>query len=111
MADTAKRLSGPALLTASAATVYPVPASTTTILPSVPASKHAAAAEPATAATFTMSIGTDAAGKRLWTALTIPGNQSFDWSGFIVLAAAEIIQAFSGTASALTLTTSGVEVT
>jgi hypothetical protein len=105
MADTAKRLSGPALLTASAATVYTVPASTTTILRSVHVSN-----ETATAATFTMSIGTDAVGKRLWTALTIPGNQSFDWSGFIVLAAAEIIQAFSGTASALTLTNSGVEV-
>lgn len=105
MADIAKRLSGPALLTASAATVYTVPASTTAILRSVHVTN-----ETATAATFTMSIGTDAAGKRLWTALTIPGNQAFDWSGFIVLAAAEIIQAFSGTASALTLTNSGVEV-
>jgi hypothetical protein len=57
-----------------------------------------------------MSIGTDAAGKRLFTALSVPGNQTLDWSGFIVLAAAEIIQAFSGTASALTLTVSGVEV-
>ncbi len=105
MADTAKRLSGPALLTGSAATVYTVPASTTTILRSVHVSN-----ETGSTATFTMSIGTDASGKRLWTALDIPTKSSFDWSGFIVLAAAEILQAFSGTASALTLTTSGVEV-
>jgi hypothetical protein len=104
MADTAKRLSGPALLTAAAATQYTVPASTTTTLRNIHVSN-----ETATAATFTMSIGTDAAGKRLFTALSIPGNQAFDWSGFIVMAAAEIIQAFSGTASALTLTVSGVE--
>jgi len=105
MADTAKRLSGPALLTAAAATQYTVPASTTAILRNIHVSN-----ETANAATFTMSIGTDAAGKRLFTAFSVPGNQTFDWSGFIVLAAAEIIQAFSGTASALTLTVSGVEV-
>lgn len=104
MADTAKRLSGPALLTASAATVYTVPAATATILRSVHVTN-----ETGSTATFTMSIGTDAAGKRLWTALDIETKTSFDWSGFIVLAAGEAIQAFSGTASALTLTTSGVE--
>jgi hypothetical protein len=104
VADTAKRVAGPTLLTATAATVYTVPASTTTTLRNIHVSN-----ETASAATFTMSIGTDAAGKRLFTALSIPGNQVFDWSGFIVLAAAELIQAFSGTASALTLTVSGVE--
>jgi len=106
MADTAKRLSGPTLLTAAAVTQYTVPASTTAILRDI----HVAN-ETGTAATFTMSIGTDAAGKRLFMGFSIPGNQSFDWSGFIVMVAAEIIQAYSGTASALTLTTSGVEVT
>jgi len=105
MADTAKRLSGPALLTASAATVYTVPGATTTILRSVHVSN-----ETGSTATFTMSIGTDASGKRLWTAMDIATKSSFDWSGFIVLAAGEVLQAFSGTTSALTLTTSGVEV-
>jgi hypothetical protein len=105
MADTAKRLSGPTLLTAAAVTQYTVPASTTAILRNVHVSN-----ETATAATFTMSIGADAAGKRLFTAFPVAGNDVVDWSGFIVLAAAEIIQAFSGTASALTLTVSGVEV-
>lgn len=104
MADTAKRLSGPALLTGSAATVYTVPASTTTILRSIHVSN-----ETGTAATLTLSIGTDAAGKRLFTAFSVAANDVLDWSGFIVMTAAEILQAFSGTASALTLTTSGVE--
>lgn len=105
MADTPVRLSGPALLTASPATVYTVPALTTTILRSVHVTN-----ETASTATFTMSVGTDASGKRLWTGLDIETKTSFDWSGFIVLAAGEVVQAFSGTASALTLTTSGVQV-
>jgi hypothetical protein len=86
MADTAKRLAGP------------------TVLRNIHVSN-----ETGSAATLTLSIGTDAAGKRLYTALSIPANSTLDWSGFIVLAAAEILQAFSGTASALTLTISGVE--
>lgn len=106
MADTQKRLSGPALLTASAATQYTVPAATSTVLRSVHVSN-----ETASTATFTLSIGTDASGKRLWTALDVPTKSSFDWSGFIVLNTADIVQAFSGTASALTLTMSGVEIT
>jgi hypothetical protein len=105
MPDVAKRLAGPALLTAAAATQYTVPAATTTILRNVHVSNETAAT-----ATFTLSIGTDAAGKRLWTAVDIPTKSSLDWSGFIVLNAADVIQAFSGTASALTLTISGVEV-
>jgi hypothetical protein len=104
MADTAKRVAGPTLLTATAATVYTVPASTTTTLRNIHVSN-----ETATAATLTMSIGTDGAGKRLFTGFTVAANDVVDWSGFIVLAAGELLQAFSGTASALTLTVSGVE--
>lgn len=106
MADTAKRLSGPAALTASAVTQYTVPALTTTILRSI----HVAN-ETATAATVTISIGTDGAGKRIFYQTSVPANGILDWSGFIVLATTEIIQALSGTASALTLAISGVETT
>lgn len=106
MADTAKRLAGPVALTTTAATtVYTVPASTTTILRSVHVNNESAAT-----ATFTMSIGADAAGKRLWSAVDVPTKTSFDWSGFIVMAAAEIIQSSASAATALTLTISGVEV-
>jgi len=102
--DTAKRLAGPTLLTGTAATVYTVPAATTATLRNIHVSN-----ETGSAATFTLSIGTDAAGKRLFTAISIGANSSLDWSGFIILTAAEILQAFSGTASALTLTISGIE--
>ena len=102
--DTAKRLSGPALLTGSAATVYTVPASTTTVLRNIHVCN-----ETGTAATLTMSIGTDGAGKRLFMGFSVAANDVLDWSGAIVMAAAEVIQAFSGTASALTLVVSGVE--
>jgi len=106
MADTAKRIVGPiALTTTAATTLYTVPASTTTILRSVHVNNESAAT-----ATFTLSIGADAAGKRLWSAHDIPTKSSFDWSGFIVMTAAEIIQASAGSATALTLTISGVEV-
>lgn len=105
MADTAKRLSGPTALTTLAVTQYTVPASTTTILRSVHVSNEATVS-----ATFTLSIGTDGAGKRLWRNQEVPAGASFDWSGFIVLAAAEVIQALASAATSLTLTISGVEV-
>lgn len=102
--DTAKRLAGPAALSATAATIYTVPGSTTAILRSI----HVANTT-GTVARFTLSIGTDAAGKRLWSNVAIPAYDALDWSGFQVMAATEIVQAFSDTASALTITISGVE--
>jgi len=107
MTDTAKRLVGPiALTTTAATTVYTVPASTTAVLRNIHVNNESGAT-----ATFTLSIGTDGAGKRLWSALDIPTKSSFDWNGFIVLVAAEVIQSSAGTATALTLTISGVEIT
>src|SRR4051794_8825061 len=106
MADTLKRLAGPTLLTASAATVYTVPALTTATVRNIHVCN-----ETGTAATFTLSLGTDGAGKRLYKAVSIPANESLEVGLSLVLAAAEILQAYSGTASALTLTMSGVEST
>lgn len=105
MADTAKRLSGPTALTTSAVTQYTVPASTTTIIRSIHVTN-----ESASTSHFTISIGTDGAGKRLFYQMDVPPKSSFDWSGFIVLAAAEVIQALTQTATSNTLTISGVEV-
>lgn len=106
MTDTAKRLAGPSLLTASAATYYTVPALTTAIVRSIQVAN-----ETGSIATVTLSIGTDGAGKRLFKEVSVPGNGVINEQTFLVLTAAEIIQAFSGTASALTLTISGVEIT
>jgi len=106
MTDTAKRLAGPSALTNSAATVYTVPSSTTTIVRSI-----IIANTTSSSATFFLSIGSDAAGTRLYSAGPIPANSTEEYTGFIVLTATEIIQSYSGTNSALTLTINGVEVT
>lgn len=104
MADTLKRLAGPTALTNAAATVYTVPASVTGTVRNI----HVAN-ESASTATFTMSVGTDGAGKRFFYQINVPPNNAFDWSGVLVLATGEVLQAYSGTASVLTLIISGVE--
>jgi hypothetical protein len=106
MTDTLTRIAGPTSLSNAAATVYTTPAATTTSITNV----HVANESGATA-TFTLSIGADAAGKRYFYQINIFANDVFDWTGLIVLAATEIIQAYSGTNAVLTLTMSGVQVT
>jgi hypothetical protein len=105
MADAATRLAGPVGLGTSAATIYTVPGATTAILRSLHVANTSAADR-----TFRLSIGTDGSGKRLFYDQPVPLGQSFDWSGFIVLAAAEIIQAY-GDVAGLDITLSGVLVT
>ncbi len=104
MASTAKRLHGPAQVSGAAATKYTVPALTKTIVRHV----HVYNPGPA-AATFTMSIGADAAGTRLYDAISIPLGTAFDWFPYAVVDAAEVIQAFAGTANQLVLTIWGDE--
>lgn len=106
MADTAKRLAGPTLLTASEATLYTVPASTTAIVRHIRLANNST--DPVTA---TVSIGADAAGTRLYSGFEVPAKGIHDWSGFLVLTAAETLRGYAGTASQLAVTVSGVEVT
>ena len=106
MGQTAKRLSGPSLVTNAAATQYTCPASTITTIKNIHVFNGSASA-----ATFTLSIGADAAGTRIFDALSIPANSPYDSFGPFVLSAAEIIQAFSGTNNVLTLTIDGIEST
>jgi len=104
MARIAKKLHGPALVTNSAATKYTVPAVTKTIV------RHIHIQNPSAAVvTFTMSIGTDAAGVRIFDAFSIGAGQVLDHFCYYVLEAAEIIQAFAGTTNILTLTINGDE--
>lgn len=105
MADLLKRLAGPVSLTGTAATVYTVPGATTATVRNIHVTN-----ETGTLATFTLSVGTDGAGKRYFYQVPVAvGDPGFDWDGVLVLAATQVIQAYSGTASALTLTISGVE--
>ena len=109
MADAAARLYGPTQLGSSAATIYTSAGSTTTIIRHILAcNTHATAG---TSATLTMSVGADAVGTRFLNGLTIPHKTTWEWRGFLVLAAAELIQAYSDTASAITLTVNGVKIT
>ncbi len=107
MADVEKRLAGPTQLGTVAATVYTVPAATTAII------RHVRVTNTTTAsAHFTMSIGADGAATRWFHQALVrrsDKNMPLNWSGSLVLAAGEIVQAYSDTATALTLVISGIE--
>lgn len=107
MADTAKRLYGPAQLGTSATTIYTSPASTrTTVLRIRVVNTGTAPAK------FYLSIGADAAGTRLYSGLLIPANGApVIEQAYEVLEAGETIQAYADTASTLTLTLEGVQAT
>jgi len=59
--------------------------------------------------TFTISIGTDAAGKRLYDAITIEAGEIKNIHVYIPLADADIVQAFASVNSAVVLTLAGDE--
>jgi hypothetical protein len=104
MPRVATRLAGPALVTNAAATKYTVPALTKTIV------RHIHVQNPSgSAVTFTLSIGADAAGTRLFDAYSIAAGTILDHYCYYVLAATEIIQALAGTTNILTLTIDGDE--
>jgi hypothetical protein len=104
MADTAKRLAGPLQLATAAATVYTVPALTTAIIQNIHAMNTTALDK-----NLTISVGVDAAGTRIFDTLLVPARGYLDQNIFLVMAAAEVLQAFSDVAG-ITLTVSGVEV-
>jgi hypothetical protein len=100
----AKRMHGPAQVSNAAATKYTVGSSRRGIL------RHVHIQNPsASAVTFTMSIGADAAGVRLFDAFNIGANTILDHFCYYVLEAAELIQAFAGTNNILVLTIDGDE--
>ncbi len=106
MARTPKRLAGPAQVSNAAATKYTVPSTTKTII------RHIHVQNPSGGAvTFTMSIGADAAGTRIFDAFSIAGGAILDLWVYFILEAAEIVQAFSGSNNILTLTLDGDEYT
>lgn len=106
MTDSASRVVGPILLTNSSVTLYTVPAATIAILLRI----HIANTS-GTAATVKLSIGADAAGTRLLGDKSVAANDTYDYSTFLPLTAAEEIRGQSGTTNVLTITISGVLVT
>jgi hypothetical protein len=104
MARTPVRLAGPAQVSNSAATKYTVPGSTIAVV------RHIQVYNPGTGTVnFTLSIGTDAAGTRLFDAYPILEDVPLVHYCYHVLAAAEIIQALGSVNNQLVLTISGDE--
>lgn len=105
MARIPTRMTGPGQITNAAVTKYTVPALTKSIMRHMHVSNPSGAAVP-----FTLSIGADAAGTRLFDAYTIAAGAVFDHFCYYVLAPAEIVQAFAGTTLVINLTIDGDEI-
>lgn len=93
-----RRLAGPAALTGVAATKYTAPAGIRGIIRHIHVSNTSSAP-----IVVTMSIGADAAGTRIFDSYTIAAGAVLDHYCLYVLVAAEIFQAFGGTAGVLTI--------
>jgi hypothetical protein len=111
MSRVAKRLYGPALIATGPTTVYTVPALTKTIL------RHLHLSNPSgSIVTFTLSIGADAAGTRLWSAYSIPAaaagvvDSVRDLFIYEIMDAAEILTLSAGTNNILVITINGEEI-
>lgn len=112
MARTPKRIVGPALIATGPTTVYTVPASTKTVL------RHLHISNPtASPVTYSLSIGADAAGTRLYQTYSIPAaaagvtDSVRDHWMYQVMDAAEILTLSAGTNNVLTATVSADEIT
>lgn len=107
MTDIATRVYGPAQPGATDTTLYTVAADFTLILRNIHVCNTTASD-----ATLSLAInGTAAtAANCLLSAIVIPAYGTYDWSGFLVINEAETLNALQGTASALTVTISGVVV-
>lgn len=105
MADTPMRI-GPVALGAAPATVYTTPAATDMQLRNIHVANEGGSLQ-----SFTLSVGADGSGTRLYKDVEIPANGAFDWSGYLPLAAGEILQAYADAPGVLTMTIGGVETT
>jgi hypothetical protein len=111
MARIPKRLYGPIAVATGPATVYTVPALTKTIV------RHLRISNPsASPVTFTLSVGADAAGTRLYGAYSIPAaaagvtNSVQDVFLYLIMDAAEIITLSAGTNNILIIVIDGDEI-
>jgi hypothetical protein len=104
MPGTPIRLFGPALLTAAAATKFTGPAGITTRVLHMHFNN-----EDTSARTVTVSVGADAVGTELFTTFSIAATSVYDYYPVLVIAAAEIIQAFADVTLKVNLTIEGEE--
>lgn len=99
---TTSRIYGPAAFPASPATIYTTPGSKKAVLTNI----HVANTT-GTAAVFTLSIGTDAVGKRIYSGFSVAAHDVYHQDLNMILSAAELLQGGQTTADALTTTISG----
>lgn len=102
MPDTAQR-SGPQILTTSAAVIYTAPSDA--VLRTIQVANNSAISR-----ALTISIGADGTNTRLVSGLSIPGNGTYTWTGFVPLSSAETIQAKADAGSSLVITAGIVEI-
>jgi hypothetical protein len=104
MADLPNRI-GPVLFDVVPANIHTVPLDRTFTARNI----HVANVG-AVEAKFTLSIGVDAAGTRIYHEVPIEGNGGvFDWSGYMPLEPGEVIEGFCDLPNAMTVTISGVD--
>lgn len=112
MSFTPKRLYGPAQIATGPTTIYTVPAATRTVIRQIHLSNPSAAA-----VLFTLSIGADAAGTRLYSSYSIPAagagivNSVQDIFWYEPMVAAEILTVSAGTNNILVIVINGDEYT
>lgn len=105
MARIPKTVYGPAQVATGPATVYTVPALTKTVI------RHVHLSNPSgSAVTFTMSLGADAAGTRVYAAFSIAANSNHDYFCYHVIEAASIVTLSAGTNNILVVTIAGDEI-
>ncbi len=102
MANT--RVFGPAQLTNAAATKYTVPTGMALDITWV----HVENPSGSTATKWTLSVGADAAGTRIWDGQPLPAGSSAEYyPNPLTLAAAEIIQAFADVTTSIVMVIDG----
>ena len=102
MARIPTRFFGPLLVSNSPTTRYTVAAAEKIVI------RHVHISNPsASAVTFTLSIGSDAAATRLYDAFSMPANSVLDAFWYETVDAAEIIQTNAGTNNILNITVNG----
>lgn len=101
MARTATRFFGPLLITNAVVTRYTVPALSKAIF------RHIHISNPLASILLDMSIGVDAAGTRIFDDFPVPANNVYDWYGYAVVDAAEIIQTLASVNNQITMTAWG----
>lgn len=106
MPDTLSRVVGPVALAAATATLYTVPAGATTTIRNLHITNDSAAP-----VNFTLSIGTDAVGKRFYSQMSLAPRDSLDWFGALVLTAGELLTGFASVAGVATIVATGVVTT